>query len=139
MLPQCADYGCINFDSSKGWSSKPVPQPRGNHPSAHLGYCRHISGVVLHTYFYVAGTMHGVLIKGDVLISGGFLVYGILYSSPPHRESSLSSLRGLIRGAENSTDAGTPLGPGASLTSPSSSLGTPANAGIQVNIVMYGT
>ena len=66
-------------------------------------------------------------------------MYGILYSFPPHRESSLSSLRGLIRGAENSTDAGTPLGPGASLTSPSSSLGTPANAGIQVYIVMYGT
>ena len=31
-----------------------------------------ISGVVLYS-FYVAGTMHGVLIKGDVLISGVFL------------------------------------------------------------------
>jgi hypothetical protein len=49
------------------------------------------------------------------------------------RDSSLSSLRGLIRGGtENSVDAG--ASPGASLTSPSSALGTPATAALQVLI-----
>jgi hypothetical protein len=47
------------------------------------------------------------------------------------RDSSLSSLRGLIRGGiENSVDSG--ASPGASLTSPSSALGTPATAALQV-------
>ena len=49
------------------------------------------------------------------------------------RESSLSSLRGLARSVENSADVCTPLGPGGSLTSPLTSLGTPASAANQVH------
>ena len=71
--------------------------PWGSLKSPDQRRCPHFRGCLIHFSMYIVGTMHGVLIKGDVLISGvslqrGSTVYLSALPPPPiHTQHNIGS------------------------------------------------